>query len=224
MLQVAMDAEEMPIPAGHLERFIKRAHHQGIAVRSPHIAGLRWPSAFHAWVPVLSALAFFSVMLNFATHIGPGPAKGLTVSDGVTSLHTDVSTAAHLESTAGSHEAKHRTVSRARHSMGVTLALVKPVAPRSQGASLAPERFTQAIPAEYPFFKSGAAPVSSAYPALSSANVPGLEPFFNSQAPSKQATLGVATLYRPDTLPSLDRSFDFAAGIRQLRFQLPTTQ
>jgi hypothetical protein len=62
------------------------------------------------------------------------------------------------------------------------------------------------------------------YPGLSSSLLSDLALFAGPGQPAKYPTVGIASLDRPADLPNGDKTFDFAANIRLLRFRIPTAQ
>lgn len=218
VLHAATRTEECPMPEGSVERFLQRAAQQGMVLRQPK----KLPLAYRM-VPVLATLAVFALMLTFLSRV-----RSTAVSEpGVASTSTpaDMPFPAHdvMQST-GVHRVL-RTVPRARRFISSKRVPVSRPASRTETASLAPERFKQAIPSVYPFFKTDPTPpINASYPALSSAHVLGLDLFSSSPEASAQRTVGVATLYHPDVPVSFSRFSDAAAGMQQLRFQLPINQ
>jgi hypothetical protein len=220
ILHVTANAVEAPMPAGSLERFLARAKQEGIALRSaPKF------SSVHNWVPALSVLVVFAVMLISMQHSRLAPTDNPIVANAIAPSDIDTQRLTYTRSSPTVLQSQVCTTLRAKHSIGVSLAPVAVASTASQQAILAPERFSQAIPSAYPFFESPPKlPQAVAYPALSRAQVLHLALFRNEQAQSTQPTLSIATVYRPDALFPADRSFDFAPRMRQFRFQLPTNQ
>lgn len=217
LLHAASKPSESPMPAGSLDRFLARAEQEGVPLRSAP----KW-SPVHTWVPALSAVTLFAIMLISMQKAKFAPSNNPIVANATATLAVETQPATTTHVSPVDRQDQRRP---ARHIKRATNGSLATASPASQWGSLAPGRFSQTIPSAYPFFGSQLTPPQAAtYPTLSRAQVLHLALFRNVQEPANSPTLGIATLYRPDALFPADRSFDFAPGIRQLRFQPPTNQ
>lgn len=211
-----------PMSTGSLDRFLARAEQEGIALRSAP----KW-SPVHSWVPALSAVTLFAVMLTSMQHSRFAPTGNPIVANAnaIATSDTETQLPTYTHASEIDRQNQRRPTRHTKHSISASLASAAPAYAESQWATLTSDRFSQTLPSAYPFFASHSAPAQAAtYPSLSRAQVLHLALFRTSQEPVNRPNLGIAALYRPDALFPADRSFDFAPGMRQLRFQLPTSQ
>jgi hypothetical protein len=220
ILYAATKAPVAPLPAGSLNRFLARAEQEGLALRSAP----KW-SPVHTWVPALSAVILFAVMLLSMQHSRLASTSNPLVATAIATSDTETQPPSDTHASDMDRQDQRPPTRHAKRSIGVNTSPVPPGAPPGQWATLASDRFSQTLPSAYPFFESHATPAQAAtYPTLSRAQVLHLALFRDAQEPVNPPTLGIAALYRPDTLFPTERSFDFAPGMRQLRFQLPANQ
>ena len=214
LLHVAAHATPAPMPAGSLERFRARAIREGIAL---HPVPTRSTSSFT--LASATAVLIIIAMLGLLAHGRKAPEIAQLSIAAPTSIQQHLRMKVTLQAPAP-------RLLQAGHAHLTRRNFVSHTNPEVNDASLAPQRFPQAITASYPFFEPQGAPKPSpiGYPALSHSQILRLDLFPNLDDASSRKTVGIATLDRPIDITSTGKVFDFAANIRQLHFQLPTAQ
>ncbi|MGD0647071.1 MAG: hypothetical protein ABR971_03680 [Acidobacteriaceae bacterium] len=212
--EAAIHPASAAMPAGSLERFRARAIRGGIAPRS---APAR-PSPSYA---MASAAAVFVIVatLVFMSH-------GRKAADSLAFTTTAPTSAWQSLSASIAGPTVTPEPSKAIHAHVVRLGRVPRTHIGTTDASLIDQRFPRTITTSYPFFgpQSATKPSRTGYPALSRSQISRLDLFRNLDDANNRNSAGIAPAERPFNIASTGNTFDFAANIRQLHFQLPTAQ
>jgi hypothetical protein len=216
LLQVdaAIHAISTPIAAGSLERFRARAMREGIALRSVPAP----PSPSYA---LASAAAVFVIVA--ALVFMPGRRK--TPESLAISAAAPIPIRQSLPLSVIARKSTPRP-SKGIHSHFVRHRLVPHVDIGVNEAGLTAQQFPQGITAGYSFFgpESATKSLSTRYSALDRSQISHLSlfPKLNDSGTTNLASIGASN--HPIDIASTLKTFDFAANIRQVYFQLPTAQ
>jgi len=202
------------MPAGSVERFRARVLEEGLVSRSA-------PARLSTSYALASAAALF-VILSSLIVLPHRPNAAESFSS---------SAAAAVPTRQNAPTAVNRATLLPRPSKIAHGLLVRHDVPGHADAgaddrSQAEQRFLQTIPTRYPFFGSQSATKLSrtSYPALSRSQISPLDLFRDLDDLQDRNSEGIASPGRTIDIASAGNTFDFAANIRQLHFQLPTAQ
>jgi hypothetical protein len=212
-LDAAIHATSAPMSAGALERFRARAMREGIALRS---APAR-PSPLYALATAACVLVIVAALVSM-----PGRRKAsenpatfaavqIPIPQSLPGPDTTRKSVPQPPKAIHSHLMRCRFVRHTDVDAGVN------------EAGLAAQQFPHVITASYPFFgtESTAKSLPAAYPALSRSQISHLNLF---PALNDSSAANTERSNRTIDIASTGKIFDFAANIRQIRFQLPTVQ
>lgn len=213
-LEAAIHASPAAMSAGALERFRARAIHEGIMLHSPTA---RW-SPLYALAAAAVVLVILAALISVPTsrkapeRLATSAAAPIPIRQGFSPSVTEPTLTPRYSKAIHAHFVRHRFAPHA--DMG-------PNEPR-----LTTQQFPQVLMANYSFFEreSATKPLPTGYPALSRSQMSHLNlfPELNDSGITNGANIGKSN--PAIDVASVGKIFDFAANIRQIHFQLPTTQ
>ncbi len=217
-MQLQYEAANHPIaaamPKGSVERFRARVLQEGLVPRSE-------PARVSASYALASVAVFFFVLSSLI--VTP---HGRNIAE-----RAAISVAAATPTRQSFPESVIRTKlpprpSKVTHALFVRHDVVRHADAGAEETSQAAQRFLRTIPPRYAFFGPESATISprNSYPALSGSQISHLNLFRDIHDEQGRNSDGIASQGRPINIASAGNSFDFAADIRQLHFQLPTAQ
>jgi hypothetical protein len=217
-MQLQYEAAFHPIvaslPTGSVERFRARAIQEGLMLRSE-------PARLSTSYALASVAVFFFILSSLIV-MPPGRKAAERVA---------ISAAASIPTGQSLPVSVIRTKllprpSKVTHALFVRHDVVRRADASAEDTSQAAQRFLRTMPPRYPFFESQSATKSprDSYPALSGSQISHLNLFRDIHDEQDRNSDGIASTGRPINIASAGNTFDFAADIRQLHFQLPTAQ
>jgi hypothetical protein len=211
-VDAAMHAPSVAMPAGSVQRFRERMVREGMVEGSAR----RRVSSLYALAAVAAVVVLVAAMVSMPR--GRREVEGVVASEGTPVVARQV-VAAGVERAAV--RARRKREVRAREAR-YGLASRRDV--EVTETSVAAPRFSQAIAGRYAFLSPrsvGEASVAG-YPALNRSEISRVD--FLANVSDERDALAIERAARPVDIASAGKTFDFAADIRQLHFQLPTSQ
>ena len=217
-MQLQYEAAFHPIaasmPTGSVERFRARAIQEGLVPRSE-------PPRLSTSYALASVAVFFFILSSLIVM----PHGRKAADSGGISAAASIPTGQSLPVSVIRTKLLPRP-SKANHALFVRHDVVRHADAGAEDTSQAAQRFLRTMPPRYPFFGPQSATKSprNSYPALSGSQVSHLNLFRDIHDERDRNAEGIASPGLLINVASAGNTFDFAADIRQLHFQLPTAQ